>query len=126
MHIRSLAAVLVAATLTAAPIPTGSPVHRGVQFLIRTQGPDGGWGQDGGATSHVRQGERLETNSNDVANTASALLALTHAGENGPQIRRGVEFLLKEIEQSPEEALPSRRSRARRFSANLGRISTRF
>lgn len=120
MHIRSFAAALVAATLTAAPIPTGSPVNRGVQFLIRTQGPDGGWGQDGGATSHVRQGERLETNSNDVANTASALLALTHAGENGPQIRRGVEFLLKEIEQSPEEGLAITTKQGSQIQRKLG------
>jgi len=120
MQIRLIAAALAAATLTAAPVPTGSPVHRGVQFLLRTQGPDGGWGQDGGATSHVRQGERLETNSNDVANTASALLALTHAGEKGPHIRRGVEFLLLEIERSPEEGLAITAKQGSQIQRKLG------
>ena len=92
-------ATFVAATLM------GGPVERGLQWLASTQGPDGGWGQDGGATSHVRQGERLETNSNDVANTAAALLALTHGGVKGPQIWRGVAFLLAEIERAPEGGL---------------------
>ena len=98
MRIAFLAA-FVAATLM------GGPVERGLQWLASTQGPDGGWGQDGGATSHVRQGERLETNSNDVANTAAALLALTHGGVKGPQIWRGVAFLLAEIERAPEGGL---------------------
>lgn len=105
MQLRYYAAALFAAALSAAPAVPSTSVARGVQWLVRTQGADGGWGQDGGATSHVRQGERLETNSNDVANTAAALLALVHAGENGPRIRRGVEFLLNEIERSPEEGL---------------------
>ena len=120
MQVRIFAAAFLAAVLSAAPVPTGNPVTRGVQFLIRTQGPDGGWGQDGGATSHVRQGERLETNSNDVANTAAALLALVHAGETGPQIRRGVEFLLNEIERSPEEGLAITAKQGSQIQRKLG------
>jgi len=120
MQVRICAAAFFAAVLSAAPVPTGNPVTRGVQFLIRTQGPDGGWGQDGGATSHVRQGERMETNSNDVANTAAALLALVHAGEKGLQIRRGVEFLLNEIERSPEEGLAITAKQGSQIQRKLG------
>jgi hypothetical protein len=120
MRILCTAAALLSAVLTAAPIPTGSAVPRGVQWLLRTQGPDGGWGQDGGATSHVRQGERLETNSNDVANTAAALLALAHAGEKGTPIRRGVEFLLSEIEKSPEEGLAITMKQGSQIQRKLG------
>ena len=39
-------------------------------------GKDGGWGQDEGRTSYVRQGERLESNGNDVANTVAATALL--------------------------------------------------
>jgi photosystem II stability/assembly factor-like uncharacterized protein len=65
-------------------------------------GNDGGWGQDGGATYYVRSSERLETNGNDVANTAVATLALVHAGntpvkgEYRSSVRHGVDFILRD------------------------------
>ena len=37
-------------------------VQKGAKWLVSVQGNDGGWGQDGGETSYVRQGERLESN----------------------------------------------------------------
>src|SRR5260370_22721668 len=55
-------------------------VSKGLKWLVSTQGKDGGWGQDGGETSYVRQGERLESNGNDVANTAVVAEALRHTG----------------------------------------------
>ncbi len=93
------------------PPDTSASVQRGLQWLVSVQGRDGGWGQDGGETSHVRQGERLESQGNDVANTAVALMALTHNGntvDKGPyfmNVRRGVEFILGHIERAPNEGL---------------------
>src|SRR5882672_2532910 len=82
-----------------------------MQWLVSVQGKDGGWGQDGGETSYVRQGEHLESNSNDVANTAVAAEALLHAG-NTPtsglyrdSLQRAVRFVLDHVEQSPSEGL---------------------
>ena len=60
--------------------PVTIAVDKGVKWLVSVQGKDGGWGQDGGETSYVRQGERLESNGNDVANTAVAAEALLHTG----------------------------------------------
>src|SRR6266478_5398265 len=57
-------------------------VDKGAQWLVSVQGKDGGWGQDGGETSYVREGEHLESNGNDVANTAVAATALFHAGNS--------------------------------------------
>ena len=34
-------------------------VDRGIDWLVSVQGDDGGWGQDGGETSYVRQAKRL-------------------------------------------------------------------
>src|SRR5580693_2591763 len=61
--------------------PVTVAVDKGMKWLVSVQGKDGGWGQDGGETSYVRQGERLESNGNDVANTAVAALALRRAGK---------------------------------------------
>ena len=57
-------------------------VKSGAKWLASVQGRDGGWGQDGGETSYVRQNEHLESNGNDVANTAVAALALRRAGKS--------------------------------------------
>lgn len=107
-----LAAGLLSASLSAGvPDPAQASVSTGINWLISTQGSDGGWGQDGGATSHARQGVRMETNGNDVANTATAVLALVHAehsaksGAHQAPVRRGVEFILGHLEKSPEEGL---------------------
>lgn len=86
-------------------------VDKGLRWLVSTQGKDGGWGQDGGATSNIRQGERLESQGNDVANTAVALLALVRGGhtwERGTyrdNVRKGVEFILSHAERAPDQGL---------------------
>ncbi len=86
-------------------------VEKGAHWLVSVQGQDGGWGQDGGETSYVRQGEHLESNGNDVANTAVAATALLHAGNtaiSGPYhvaLQRAVNFILRHVEQSPAEGL---------------------
>lgn len=95
--------------------PTGSAtmpnevkaaVEKGAKWLASVQGADGGWGQDGGAASHVRQNENLESKGNDVANTAVAALALLRAGEQyRPNVERAVDFILKKIEASPADGL---------------------
>src|ERR1700716_4238436 len=89
--------------------PVDMAVEKGMKWLVSVQGKDGGWGQDGGETSYVRQGERLESKSNDVANTAVAAAALLHAGNTptkgeyheAPQ--RAVAFILDRVERSPDD-----------------------
>jgi len=69
-----------AATTPVASSEVSAAVEKGAKWLASVQSADGGWGQDGGATSNVRQTESLESNGNDVANTAVAALALLRAG----------------------------------------------
>jgi hypothetical protein len=83
-------------------------VGRGAKWLVSVQGKDGGWGQDGGETSYVRKGEHLESNGNDVANTAVAAIALLHATRNPEYravLRRALDFVLDHVERSPVEGL---------------------
>ena len=91
--------------------PVSIAVDKGVKWLVSVQGKDGGWGQDGGETSYVRQGERLESNGNDVANTAVVALALLATGTtpvHGPNhqvLQRAVSFILDHVERSPADGL---------------------
>jgi hypothetical protein len=91
--------------------PVDIAVAKGLKWLISVQGKDGGWGQDGGETSYVRQGEHLESKGNDVANTAVVAEALLHTGttatrgEYHESLQRAVEFILKHVEASPADGL---------------------
>lgn len=91
--------------------PVAIAVAKGAKWLVSVQGKDGGWGQDGGETSYVRQGERLESNGNDVANTAVAAEGLLHTGSTptaGPyreSLQRAVRFILTHVDNSPAEGL---------------------
>jgi Prenyltransferase and squalene oxidase repeat len=91
--------------------PVSIAVDKGMKWLVSVQGKDGGWGQDGGETSYVRQGERLESNGNDVANTAVAAEALLHTGntptrgEYRQPLQRAIRFILEHVERSPADGL---------------------
>jgi hypothetical protein len=91
--------------------PVDLAVDKGIKWLVSVQGKDGGWGQDGGETSYIRQSERLESNGNDVANTAVAAEALLHAsntptsGEYRENLQRAVRFILERVEKSPVDGL---------------------
>ena len=81
-------------------------VEKGARWLASVQGTDGGWGQDGGDPSNVRLGAGLESQGNDVANTAIAALALLRAGDQyRPNVERAVGFILRKVDASPTEGL---------------------
>ena len=91
--------------------PVSIATEKGMKWLVSVQGKDGGWGQDGGETSYVRKGERLESNGNDVANTAVAAEALLHTGNTPTRglyhesLQRAVSFILEHVESSPGDGL---------------------
>lgn len=69
-------------------------------------GCGGGWGQDGGETSYIRQTEHLESTGNDVANTAVAALALLETRPAcRPNVDRAVDFILKIVEKRSQDGL---------------------
>jgi hypothetical protein len=106
--------------------PVATAVEKGLKWLVSVQGKDGGWGQDGGETSYVRQGERLESNVNDVANTAIVAEALLHTGttmtrgEYSEPLQRAVDFILKHVEQSPAEGLAITNQQGTQIQRKLG------
>src|SRR5262245_61492013 len=107
--------LLIAGGLWAQNITRSAPVagpsvttaiEKGAKWPASVQGSDAGWGHDGGETSYVRTGERLESNGNDVANTAVAALALLQAGRQyRPDVERALDYILMKVEASPAEGL---------------------
>ncbi len=102
--------------------PTWSvAVEKGAKWLASVQGADGGWGQDGGETSYIRQTEHLESTGNDVANTAVAALALLEAGRAyRPNVDRAVDFILKKVEISPKDGLAVTDQQGTQIQRKLG------
>jgi hypothetical protein len=118
-------ALLATATLGAPqkgePTTVAASIEKGARWLASTQGADGGWGQDGGETSYVRQGVRLETSGNDVANTAVAALALMQAGKQyKPNVDRAVDYILKKVEASPADGLAITDTQGTQIQRKLG------
>lgn len=96
-------------------------VDRGAKWLASVQGADGGWGQDGGETSYIRTNERLESNGNDVANTAVAALALLRAGKQyQPNVERAIGFILQRVEASRADGLAITDAKGTQIQRKLG------
>jgi hypothetical protein len=106
--------------------PVAIAVEKGAKWLVSVQGKDGGWGQDGGETSYIRQDEHLESNGNDVANTAVAATALLHAGstpnkgEYQVALSRAVDFILRRVDESPAEGLEVTTLKGTQIQRKLG------
>ena len=100
---------------------TAAAIEKGAKWLVSVQGADGGWGQDGGETSYVRTGERLESSGNDVANTAVATLALLQAGKKyQPNVDRALNFILKNVEASSADGLQITDRKGTQIQRKLG------
>ena len=103
------------------PASEAAAIEKGARWLASVQGTDGGWGQDGGETSYVRTGERLESSGNDVANTAVATLALLQAGKRyQPNVERALDFILKNVEGSPAAGLSITNRQGTQIQRKLG------
>ena len=97
-----------------------SAVAKGAAWLASTQGADGGWGQDGdGSTNRTQQ--NLESQGNDIANTAVAALALLRAGKQyQANVERAADFILRRIESSPNEGLAITDQKGTQIQRKLG------
>jgi hypothetical protein len=103
------------------PFSAASAIEKGARWLASVQGADGGWGQDGGETSYIRTSEHLESNGNDVANTAVAALALLEAGKQyQPNVDRALDFILRRVEASPVDGLAITDARGTQIQRKLG------
>ena len=101
--------------------PEAAAIAKGAKWLASVQGADGGWGQDGGETSYIRTTEHLESQGNDVANTAVAALALIRAGRQyQPNVDRAIDFILARVEASPGDGLAVTNLQGTQIQRKLG------
>lgn len=100
----------IGAAAAAQPKPLSEQVSRGLEWLIQHQQNDGGWAQGEESQQMGNALEKLKDIS-DVADTAMALTALLRSGstpKDGPyaeHIRRGLDFICREVEASDEQSL---------------------
>ncbi len=109
------------------PKPLSSQVEKGLSWLIAHQLPNGGWGQGDEAPTMGQNPamEKLASTAN-VADTSMAIMALTRSGstaskgEHKEAIRKGIGFILSEIEASDDDSLYVTDVRGTRVQMKIG------
>jgi len=99
------------------PKPLSDATKKGLEWLVKQQKENGGWGQGGGwrISGQGAGGGRVEgkevVDPADVGNTCFAVLALVRAGntpKEGPyakNVAKGVEFICAHVEKSDDKTL---------------------
>jgi Squalene-hopene cyclase C-terminal domain/Prenyltransferase and squalene oxidase repeat len=100
-------------------------VKRGVEWLLAHQLRDGGWGQ-GDESPDMGNGMAALRDTSNVADTSMALLALGRAGYTPTRggheaaVRRGVDYVLAQIEASDADSLAVTAVHGTRVQAKIG------
>jgi len=85
-----------------------SSITSGKEWLLKAQAPNGGWGAGSHSRQDITDPGKVQQ---DPASTAMALMALLRLGEktegtaNSKAVMNATNFLLKSVEQSPDNAL---------------------
>ncbi len=113
------------------PKPLGDAVKKGLDWLAKTQNPDGGWaqGEESSAMGHGMEGVRDVSN---VGDTCMAILAMLRAGyrpgdgEWGERMMKGVAFVCGQIEESDQDSLFVTSVRNTRIQMKIGTFVDTF
>ncbi|MBM4040361.1 MAG: terpene cyclase/mutase family protein [Planctomycetes bacterium] len=110
--------------------PLSAQVQKGLDFLVKSQLKGGGWGQ-GEESRQMGQGLALK-DTPSVADTCICTLALIRAGSTpkaGPHaaaIRKALDYLCAEIEESDSTSLFITKTRGTRVQGKLGQYVDTF
>ncbi|MEZ4772886.1 MAG: prenyltransferase/squalene oxidase repeat-containing protein [Bacteroidia bacterium] len=90
------------------PDGTEAVIHKGIEWLVKAQFENGGWGAGTHANQGILDPKAVQV---DPATTAFAAMALLragntlHEGEYKTNLRKALNFLLEEVEKSPAESV---------------------
>jgi len=107
------------------PKPLSDHVKNGLEFLVKTQHSNGGWAQGEESTNMGHSLDKLKDTPN-VADTCVATLALIRAGStpgkgpHAPHIRKALEFICSEVEESDEKSMLITKAQGIRVQMKLG------
>ncbi|MBI4585720.1 MAG: hypothetical protein HY717_17040 [Planctomycetes bacterium] len=88
------------------PRPLAPSVEKGLEWLVRAQHENGGWGAGSHASQQIRDPHQVETDPATTAFTAMAFLRLGHTPVSGAyqeSLRRATEHLLDVVEKAPAD-----------------------
>jgi hypothetical protein len=94
------------------PKPLGESAKKGLEYLIKQQNANGGWGQGGGWRVGGQGIDGVEgLDPPDVGDTSIAVLALVRSGSTpkdgkyAKEVAKGVEFICTHVEKSDSQSL---------------------
>jgi hypothetical protein len=112
------------------PKPLSPAVKKGLEYLIKSQQPDGGWNQGGGWRVSNTGGGRIEGKNvedpSDVGNTCFVLLALARAGNTPTEgeykeaVSKGLKFVLERVEKADTDSLYVTDVRGTQLQSKIG------
>ncbi|MHC4569809.1 MAG: prenyltransferase/squalene oxidase repeat-containing protein, partial [Planctomycetota bacterium] len=107
------------------PKPLSENVKKALRWIVEHQDKNGGWSQ-GEESTHMGRGMDHLIDKPNVADTCGAVLALIRSGSTpskGPyakNIRAGVKFVIREVENSDANSLFITQTRGTRLQMKLG------
>src|SRR5262249_57237372 len=104
--------------------PISGEIKRGLEWMAQHQLDNGAWGQ-GDESAQMGGGAQMR-DTPSVADTAMAVLAFMRSGESASKgehaarVKRGIEYILGEVEHSDNESLFVTQTRGTRVQYKIG------